>query len=58
MMAGGVIRQPAYRQIILDSLRAQGIVFGVEHVVDDVAAEGAMGLVARAEAKTKTANGA
>ncbi len=48
MMGGGVIRQQAYKEVIVGMLREQGVRFGVEQVVDDVAGEGAMGLVEKA----------
>lgn len=47
-MGGGVIRQPAYRKVVVDMLADEGVRFGVEQVVDDVAGEGAMGLVEKA----------
>ena len=51
MMGGGVIRQEAYRRVIVDMLAERGVRFGVEQVVQDVAGEGALGLVAKARAK-------
>ena len=51
-MAGGVIRQPAYRKVILDGLRAAGVEFDINVVVDDVAGQGALGLVERAKAES------
>ena len=48
IMAGGVIRQPAYRDLVLSRLREQGVEFGMESVMDDVAGEAVMGLVERA----------
>jgi len=45
VMGGGVIRQEAYQGVIIDMLADEGVRFGVEQVVEDVAGDGAMGLV-------------
>ena len=44
-MGGGVIRQEAYKGVIVKMLAEEGVRFGVEQVVEDVAGEGTMGLV-------------
>ena len=48
IMGGGVIRQDAYKGVIVEMLAEEGIRFGVEQVVDDVAGEAVMGLVEKA----------
>lgn len=45
---GGVVRQDAYRKVLLDMCRARGVEFGAVEVVDDVAGQAAWGLVERA----------
>lgn len=49
VMGGGVIRQKAYRDVVLALLKEQGVVFGREVVTDDVAGEGAVGLAEKAK---------
>lgn len=49
VMGGGVIRQKAYRDVVLALLKDQGVVFGREVVTDDVAGEGAIGLAEKAK---------
>lgn len=45
--AGGCIRQPKYRALVLEMCKAHGVVFDSVVVVDDVAGEAALGLVER-----------
>lgn len=47
---GGCIRQEHYRALVLELCKAEGVKFGNVAVVDDVAGEAAMGLVARGSA--------
>ena len=47
MMGGGLIRQSSYRKVIIDALAREGIVFKVEQTVDDVAGDGALGILER-----------
>ncbi|ORY29309.1 hypothetical protein BCR39DRAFT_532226 [Naematelia encephala] len=49
VMGGGVIQQEAYRDVVLELLKKEGIVFGVVEQVGDVAGEGVMGLVEKAK---------
>lgn len=48
VMGGGVIRQASYRGVVRELLGRGGVAFGVESVVEDVAGEGALGLVEKA----------
>ena len=53
IMGGGVIRQEAYKGVIVKMLAEDGVRFGVEQVVEDVAGEGAMGLVEKGRTKKR-----
>lgn len=46
---GGCLRQEHYRALVLDICRAEGVTFDEVAVVEDVAGEAALGLVARGE---------
>lgn len=46
---GGVVRQEAYRRVLLDMVAAEGIEFGAVEAISDVARSGAEGLVARSK---------
>jgi hypothetical protein len=51
ILGGGVIRQPSYREVVLRMLSEQGVTFGTVVTVEDVAEEGARGLVERARGR-------
>ena len=57
VLGGGVIRQDAYRGVIVQMLAEEGVKFGVEQVVGDVAGEGAMGLVEKGRTKREMMRG-
>lgn len=52
-----MIRQDAYRGVIVQMLAEEGVKFGVEQVVGDVAGEGAMGLVEKGRTKREMMRG-
>jgi hypothetical protein len=48
VLGGGVLRQGVYREAMLKCLKDNGVDFAWSEVVEDVAAEGALGLVEKA----------
>jgi hypothetical protein len=55
MMGGGVIRQTAYKNVVLKGLEERGVVFGVNEGVEDVVGLGVMGLVERGRERKELA---
>ncbi|KAK8845596.1 hypothetical protein IAR55_006312 [Kwoniella newhampshirensis] len=51
VMGGGVIRQAAYREVLIKELKGLGVEFGKMEVLSDVAGEGALGLVEKAKGR-------
>ncbi|WWD22544.1 hypothetical protein CI109_107037 [Kwoniella shandongensis] len=54
VMGGGVIRQPAYREVLMKQLKDMGVEFGKMEVLSDVAGEGVLGLVEKAKGRVQS----